>query len=448
MENINKKCSSQKHSDIDAISYCQICKIFLCNKCLLYHSELFSAHQSINIYNNLNIKEIFTGLCDEKNHSNKLEYFCKTHNKLCCVECICKIKDDNKGHHNDCDIFKIENICEEKKNNLTNNIKYLEDLFKSVEDSIDILKKEFEKINESKEKIKLKIQKTFTKLRGALNEREDELLIIVDNKFDNLFFNEKIIKDTEKLPNKIKSFLEKGKVMEENWDNDNLTLMINNCINIENIINDLNIIKSKIKNSNSKSYNKIEFIPEENSIKAYLDDIKNFGIVSNHDLEFKWKAGPNYSLSNNDLIATKTKGGQSHCCNILGDIILPKNKINKWKIKIKKFVYSDYEWTILIGISPFNLNQNMSNPYEKAWTFLCGSSKLSINSGSQRDYIGKKERLKEGDIIEVILNTNGELSFSVNDVNYGVACKIPMDIDLSPFVNLYKEGDSIELLKE
>ena len=75
MENINKKCSSQKHSDIDAISYCQICKIFLCNKCLLYHSELFSAHQSINIYNNLNIKEIFTGLCDEKNHSNKLEFF-------------------------------------------------------------------------------------------------------------------------------------------------------------------------------------------------------------------------------------------------------------------------------------------------------------------------------------------------------------------------------------
>lgn len=234
--------------------------------------------------------------------------------------------------------------------------------------------------------------------------------------------------------------------MEEKWDNDNLNLMINNCINIENVINDLNIIKSKIKNSNSKSYNKIEFIPEENNIKAYLDDIKNFGIVSNQ--EFKWKAGPNYSLSNNDLIATKTKGGQIHCCNILGDIILPKNKINKWKIKIKKFAYSDYEWTILIGISPFNLNQNMSNPYEKAWTFLCGSSKLSINSGSQRDYIGKKERLKEGDIIEVILNTNGELSFSVNDVNYGVACKIPMDIDLSPFVNLYKEGDSIELLKE
>ena len=47
------------------------------------------------------------------------------------------------------------------------------------------------------------------------------------------------------------------------------------------------------------------------------------------------------------------------------------------------------------------------------------------------------------------MNTiNGELSFSVNGINYGIACKIPLDIDLSPFVLIYSKGDAVELLNE
>ena len=47
------------------------------------------------------------------------------------------------------------------------------------------------------------------------------------------------------------------------------------------------------------------------------------------------------------------------------------------------------------------------------------------------------------------MNTiNGELSFSINAENYGVAWKISLDISLSPFVLIYYEGDSIELLNE
>ena len=113
MENINNKCSSKIHSEIDVICYCQECKKFLCNKCQNYHLELFEDHQPINIEKNLNIKDIFTGICEKNNHSNKLEFFCETHNKLCCVECIYKIKDDKKGQHYDCDICKIENIQEQ-----------------------------------------------------------------------------------------------------------------------------------------------------------------------------------------------------------------------------------------------------------------------------------------------------------------------------------------------
>ena len=73
----------------------------------------------------------------------------------------------------------------------------------------------FEKINEDKEKIKFKIANIFTKIRTVINEREDELLNEVDKQQVTIFLNEKIIKDREKLPNKIKISLEKGKSIEK-----------------------------------------------------------------------------------------------------------------------------------------------------------------------------------------------------------------------------------------
>ena len=84
-----------------------------------------------------------------------------------------------------------------------------------------------EKINENKESLKLKIQKIFTKLRNALNDREDELLIEVDKQLDNLFLDENLIKEIEKLPNKIKSSLEKGKIIDKNWKEKELDSVIN-----------------------------------------------------------------------------------------------------------------------------------------------------------------------------------------------------------------------------
>ena len=52
------------------------------------------------------------------------------------------------------------------------------------------------------------IIKIFTKLRNVLNEREEELLKEVDNEYDEMYFNEEIIKQSEKLPNKRKISLE------------------------------------------------------------------------------------------------------------------------------------------------------------------------------------------------------------------------------------------------
>ena len=61
----------------------------MCNKCEKFHLKLFSDHQIYNL--DKQIDEIFTGFCKESNHPNRLEFFCKNHNTLCCAACLCKI---------------------------------------------------------------------------------------------------------------------------------------------------------------------------------------------------------------------------------------------------------------------------------------------------------------------------------------------------------------------
>ena len=203
-----RKCSSKKHEKIYAINYCEECKIYMCNRCNNYHSEIFPNHILYKL--DKDISSIFTGFCKEVNHSEKLEYFCKTHNQLCCVSCIAKIKANGKGQHHDCDICMINEIKEEKKNKLNENIKSLEELSKTLENSLKKIKILLEKINENKENLKLKIQIIFTKIRNAINEREDFLLLEVDKQFESTFINKNIIQQSDVLSNKIKVSLEKG----------------------------------------------------------------------------------------------------------------------------------------------------------------------------------------------------------------------------------------------
>ena len=116
----NIKCFTKEHKEIDAISYCQECQIYMCNKCENYHSSfLKNVHHTFNLNR---LDEIFTGFCKEKNHPNKLKYFCKNHNKLCCGLCIAKLNQEGDGQHKDCNVCYIENIKNEKKNNLKENI--------------------------------------------------------------------------------------------------------------------------------------------------------------------------------------------------------------------------------------------------------------------------------------------------------------------------------------
>ena len=275
MENFRKKCSLKEHKNINAQIYCKKCEIFMCNKCEVHHSKLFENHQNFILNNN--IEEFFDEFCEEETHNLfKLKYFCKTHNKLCCAACITKIKGKNDGQHNDCKVCCVEDIKEEKKKSLKENIKILEELSLKFNESFNEIKNKYEQINKNKEEIKLKIQKIFTNIRNILNKREDELLLEVDKEYDNQYFKENFLRDIEKLPNKIKLSLEKCRNI-DNINDNNFYRLIKECTEIENNINIINNINNNINKVQKSDNLIIRFIPEENEMNDFFENIKKFG---------------------------------------------------------------------------------------------------------------------------------------------------------------------------
>ena len=104
-------------------------------------------------------------------------------------------------------------------------------------------------------------------------------------------------------------------------------------------------------------------------------------------------------------------------------------------------------WDICIGVGPYSKN-NLYQYYTNCWSFICGCSKLCIKNIVTNYYFKEYKPLKEGDIIEITMNMKiGELSFSVNGINYGIASKnIPIDIELYPIVLINDLQESVEIL--
>ena len=76
---------------------------------------------------------------------------------------------------------------------------------------------------------------------------------------------------------KIKSSLERGKIIENEWEENNkLNILINDCINIENNLKDINIINESIPKYN-KNIN-INFLFKYDTDNL-IQTIKNFGTL-------------------------------------------------------------------------------------------------------------------------------------------------------------------------
>ena len=446
MENKKKYCSFIDHQKIEANSFCIICKVYMCNKCELFHSKLCQHHKVLN-YNDENIKEFDIEFCKEEKHQSELEYYCRNHKILVCAKCITKIHDKNNGKHSDCDVCNINDIKNEKMNNLKNNINILQNLSSTLEETINNLKQIYEKISGEKEEFKLKVQKGFTKIRNELNNREDQILSDIDTYFDKKYVSEEIMNNSEKLPNKIKILLEKGKTF-TNTKNNDLNMIINNCLLIENSIKDINTINNIIEKSYAFNNDKINILPNfEEDINQLLSIIKSSGqILDKYVFKFISKLNSNYQVSENGLIATKN-GRNDWDCVIMGDREIPNNKISKWKIKLKYICdYKINSWSILVGIGP--KNDGSYNFHHNCWSFICGECKIN-NKNKISQSTMNKARLKSGSIIEVIVDRiKGFLSFIVNGNDCGIVCKeIPKDEILYPFISIYDTDQIVEIIE-
>ena len=264
MEGEKEKCSM--HYEY-AKYYCEDCCIYLCDKCEIYHSSVFLKHQLYDL-NKESVDEILKGRCQIEYHNKKFQYFCKTHNILCCGLCISKIKDDNNGQHSDCDVCLIEDIQDEKKKNLKKNIETLKPLY----DELNIY--QFERFLEKKEKLKLEIKENFSKIRKALDYREAKILHDLEKEFNDKCFNQDLIKEAIN----ISTLLDKGETIAKEWDDDKLLSNLDICINIEEYIKKMNDLKKDIEKYN------IEEIPalcfEDNPTNEILEKINSFGSIN------------------------------------------------------------------------------------------------------------------------------------------------------------------------
>ena len=440
---IENKCSLEEHKEIKAIKYCPECGIFMCNKCDNFHSSLFKKHHP-NLLNNE--EEIFTGICKEKNHY-KLKYYCKNHNKLCCGLCIAKLSEDGEGQHKDCEVCYIEKIKDEKKNKLKENIKYLEDLQNTLNESIQTLKTIFDEIEKDKENLKIKVQNIFTKIRNQLNDREIQILLEIDNLFITNYFDENVIKKCEKLPKKIKLSLEKGKLIDKQWDNNNLYSNINDCINIENNIKNINIINEIINKCDIKNKIEFNFSPKETQLKEFMKSIGTFGKIYYNIYSFK-KCPTNiednrkYVISgykNNIITKTGYNGWMGTICENELDKSIEEHK---WKIKI----LNSQNKSIMVGVATSDFDILSSTQNTCGWYLSCDNSKLYSGPPFKYDCL-KTNLSKVKDEIIVVMNMKKRtVKFIINNEDKGDSYKdIPIDKPLFPAVCLVHKDDSVEI---
>ena len=109
--------------------------------------------------------------------------------------------------------------------------------------------------------------------------------------------------------------MEKGKEIENNWNNNQLNILINNCINIENNIRNIKLLNESIVKTNNLKID-INFLPKEDGVNQLLDSIKKFGEIiktkfgTNIDFDEKlvetWlynrKFEPIYYIENQEMV--------------------------------------------------------------------------------------------------------------------------------------------------
>ena len=452
---IIKKCYTKSHANKRAIKYCLNCKKYLCEICTASHIKCDRKHELYSIDKDLNIS--FTGACTEKNHPNKLDYYCSTHNNLCCAACLCKIKEKGDGQHTECNACYIEDIKEEKRKKLNDNINILKELSQNIKKKVKEIKKIYEKTKPKKEEIKLNIQNTFDDIINILNNRKKELLKKLDNLYEENIFSEEFMKTYKKLPSKIDNNLKKGKNVIEKWDEDEkngkLNEIINDCIIIEKNIEKFQKVNEKLKSLNTRI--NFQFCIETNDLEMLSDRLKNLGKIIYNDYKFTFKQCPSNIITKKRFIISGEKENimfkkepnfvwtGTTCLNEFQKLVE-----YKWKVRILKSVTKQ----IMVGVVPIDFDPEKIDNTDFnlnicGWFFYFYDMRLY--SGPPHNYRNKGSEINNcTDEITLVMNMNKRsLKFMVNNIDKGEQYKdIPIDKPLFPAVCLFN-SDKVEIIE-
>ena len=136
----------------------------------------------------------------------------------------------------------------------------------------------------------MEIQKVFTNLRNALNNREDQILTQVEEVYKKVYFDDSIIKQSEKLNEKVKKCLES--VNKLNDIKNELNYEIYYYIEFSNELNKINELNQKMIKCNSNNI-KITF---EFNINELENIIKKFGNINQNEINDEIKVNQIYNL--------------------------------------------------------------------------------------------------------------------------------------------------------
>ena len=455
MEKSIKKCYTKSHANKKAVKFCFNCNKYLCEICSASHFKCDRKHELYSLDTDHNLS--FTGTCTEANHPNKLDYFCNTHNNLCCAACLCKIKEKGDGQHNECNACYIGEIKEEKKKKLNENVNILKDLSQNIKKRIKEIKKIYEKTKPKKEEIKQNIINIFDNLKNILENRKKELLKELDNLYEKNIFSEEFIRTYKKLPSKIDYNLKKGKNLIEKWDEDEKNGKLNVLIN-DSIIIEKNLEKYKQINEKIASFNKradFQFCLEDIDLETLSEQLKKLGKVIYNDYKFIFKQCPNNINIKKRFVISGEKGN-----------ILTKKEPNfvwtgttclyefkkaveyKWKIKVLK----SKTMQIMVGVVPIDFDAEKIDFTDFTfnicgWFFYCYD--LRLYSGPPHNYRNKGTELKDfTDEITLVMNMNKRsLKFIINNMDKGEQYNnIPIDKPLFPAVCLFN-ADKVEIIE-
>ena len=142
---------------------------------------------------------------------------------------------------------------------------------------------------------------------------------------NEIYCTESIVKEGEKLPDKTKLLLEKAQDINKVYDQNNTSLFINGCINVENNIKTIIKLNENIRKCNNSIDQNIYFNEEKEEINKFTRNIKRFGKI--YFNKFKEKTIETMPVEEDIIIKVNdlsvlSQASVSQCRNILKNIII------------------------------------------------------------------------------------------------------------------------------